>query len=469
MFTLPRQVRIIKCAILSPGLSQRASGADDRARLDQYGFDIIPFVQGIDLYESIFDNTISGTITLIENIGLPEYIPIVGVEVVVIAFAIDAKNDDGTDASRTFTHAFRITKVGDQTYPRHDYRLYTLHLATHEFVTSISSRICRAYRDVTCEGAVRDILARDLFVSNSAIITDETTNGTLNVVIPNYTPLQAINFFTTLAQTKDTPRESNFLFFETLDGFHFTSIRALIKNAPAKIKTLDIDPGMLSVAPHVKDTDAINSITRLHQEQSFDLLMDIASGTLRSKMVHFDFLARKLEFEGDSGYTESFKRTTHLDKYPVYPEGFDLSVSKNVRIFTVPSNVWTVDSPYVKRVGDELPEQRMYEAIVLRNRQLREIKHMQTLIDLPGQPDLRAGTVVNVNYPSTRHLQGNKTFMSSPVASQPTPYYSGKHIVSSVHHILASTGNGGMEYRMHIKVCRDSFGAPLIGSSAKET
>ena len=32
----------------------------------------------------------------------------------------------------------------------------------------------------------------------------------------------------------------------------------------------------------------------------------------------------------------------------------------------------------------------MQQAVVLRNRQLREIRHTQTLLDLKGQPDLRA-------------------------------------------------------------------------------
>jgi hypothetical protein len=47
----------------------------------------------------------------------------------------------------------------------------------------------------------------------------------------------------------------------------------------------------------------------------------------------------------------------------------------------------------------------MHEIVVLRNRQLREIQHLLTVIDMPGQPDLRAGSVVNVNYPSSRELQ----------------------------------------------------------------
>ena len=108
---------------------------------------------------------------------------------------------------------------------------------------------------------------------------------------------------------------------------------------------------------------------------------------------------------------------------------------------------------------------RWHEAVVLRNRQLREIRHLQSLIDLPGQPDLRAGSVVIVNYPSTRILEGRNVTINTPTYSEGTPYHSGKHVVSSVHHILASQGGESMEYRMNIRVCKDSLGAPLIGTS----
>src|ERR1051326_216086 len=94
--TFPRQVRVLKCAIITPGLSQFRAGTSDDASALQYGLNLLPFVQKIDIYESIFDNTLSGSITLLENVGLTEYLPIVGVEQLVIAFQVD--NQDPSTA-----------------------------------------------------------------------------------------------------------------------------------------------------------------------------------------------------------------------------------------------------------------------------------------------------------------------------------------------------------------------------------
>lgn len=462
--TLPRQVRLLKCAILSPGLEQRGSTASDKDTLKNYGFDVTPYVQKIDIFENIFDNTLSGTLTLLESVGLVEYLPIVGVETLAIAFSVE----DSNGQSRTFARSFRICKVGDVQFPRHDWRLYTLKFVTNEFISSMSSRICRAFNNRTALDSVTEILQTDLQVPTERFITKEKTFDDLNIVIPNYTPLKAINYFTLLAQTADT-KESNFLFFETLDGFHFTSISRLIREgSKGELRVFNVNPGQVTTAPTLEDSVARNAIMKIHQEQGFDLLADIASGTLRAQMVHFDFLARKVDHELDSRYSETFSKTTHLDKYPVYPKNFDLTVSQNVRMFAVPSNVFSAKSNYSKSKGEDDTLQRLHESVVLRNRQMREIRHLQTIINLPGQPDLRAGRVVVVNYPSSKTLEGHEVTINTPTYTEGTPYYSGKHLVTSVQHSLVSKGGDSMEYRMTLRVCRDSLGSPLIGTSSEK-
>lgn len=469
--TIPRQVRLIKCALRSPGLALRASNDDDVALLQNYGFDLMPFIQKIEIYESIFDNTISGTINLLENVGLPEYLPIVGVETISVIFEVDAG-----DTTKQFKHVFRVIGLKDQAYPRHDARMYTLMLATHEYVNSVSSRVCRVFNSTTSD-AIVNILTNDLHANAAQLINVEQTTGTVNVVIPNYTPLQAINYFSILSRTIKTPVESNFLFFETLDGFHFQSLQSIIMQGrladieQQSLKTFDVDSGQITSPRIHTDVDMLNSIARIHQEQSFDLMQDILGGTLRSNVVRLDFLAKQVKIEQDSRYSQTFAQTTHLDDYPVYPHNFELTVRKDARLFTVISDDFTQKSPYAKNNGYQTTtNSQLFELIALRARQLREIQHLQTLLDLPGQPDLRAGDVVNVRYPSTRNLAEAPAGASinMTVFSSPTPLYSGRHLVASVKHILTTKSPGSMEYRMHVRVNRDSFGTPLIGTSSED-
>lgn len=458
-YTTPSQVRLRYCTIYSPGQETRAVTADDVAAL-KAGFDLVPYLQEINIYESIFDNTLSATLSLLENVGLPEHVPIVGAEVVRIGFSVT----DATGKERMFDRGFRVVTLRDINFPRQNYRSYKLELATHEFVNSVSSRIARFFENKRCDQAVEDILSKDLKNRRPKFI--EQTFGTFNTTIPNYTPLQAINYFTMLAQTNKTPRESNFLFYETLEGFRFESIYHMLMDGKTKpIPRFKMDPNLMtgSRAKPGTDEEARNAVFRLHQEQNFDLITDIQGGLLRSKMVHFDFLARKLAHEEDSRYTDTFGKTTHLAGNQFYPKNFDLSVSKNTRIFTFPSNIWSANSSYLKQI-ETTPVQNMWEAIVLRNRQLREIQHFSTLLDIPGNPDLRAGNLVDVRYPVSHALTGDGKSPSSSVKDVPSPYYSGNHLVTSVRHQFLITGSS-IEYRMHLRACRDSVTKPLIGTT----
>jgi hypothetical protein len=424
------------------------------------GIDITTFIQQVDIYESIFDNTISGSVIIMENLGLIELVPIIGVEYLWFAFEVDAE-ENGKQVVREFKRVFRVVKVSDISYPRHDYRLFTLELSTHEFVASISHRISRQYDKKTVKEAVQDILKKDL--GEAKLKTAEDTNGKITITIPNYTPLQAINFLTLLGQTKDK-KESNFVFFETLEGFHFTSIAKLIEDGKkaAKDTVFQIDPGNVTGAETSTDEIIRNAVSRIYQEQGADLLVDIAGGMLRSQMIHFDFLARKIEHTDDSRYTETFKKTTHLNKNPVYPKNYDQGLSKNVRTFTVPTNVWSVKGSWMKKTDPDTPEQKLYEAIVLHNRQLKEITHIQTLIEMPGHPDIRAGSVMNIQYPSTRLMTDEGGSITDAVPQVETPLFTGPHLVTSVRHKMSPIGSGQFDYQMHLKVCSDSHRTKTI-------
>lgn len=462
--TDPRQVRLRGCTIYSPGMELRAVDATDRPRL-RAGLDVTPYIRRVDIYESIFNNTLSGSLTIMEDVGLVEYLPIVGVEILTLAF--DVTDEKGQ--VRSFRNAFRVSKVHNMSYPRNQLRLYTIEFVSQEFVRSVGGqRISRSFAG-SASDAVKSIITQDLAYDGKLDI--EPSFGKLSVTVPNYTGLQAINFFALMAQTVETPHESNFLFFERLDGYHFTSIRKLIQDGKRNpnIPVFNVDE-TIAAAPKLEDARARHAAARVSQEQSFDLLHDIASGTLRAGMLHFDILARRVGTSDvsaleDSRYTQTFKQTTHLDKYPVYPNNYDKYLGEDVRLFTVPSNVWIAGSKYLSQQGEVAFDLSLRKSIILRNRQLREIQHIRTLLDLPGHPELRAGTVVRVNYPSSRVLSDDAGSLSDARRGHPTPMFSGLHLVADVHHIITMNEQNAAEYRMNIKVVRDSLGSPLMGDS----
>lgn len=466
--TSPRQVKLTKCRIFSPTLHLQAP-AGEQQRVKEEGVDIIPYVKSLDIFESIFQNTISGRIDIQETHGLPEYLPLTGTEYVDVEFMIDYLGEE-----RVFRRVFYLRRIINQSFPRNERRVYSIELVTPEYLNSIATRISKRYRDQTCMDAVKDVMRNYLKVPDNQLKSTrfEETSGTIDAVIPNYTPLQAVNYLSLLALTKSSFPESNFVFYETLQGFFFTSIRKLILDG----KTLDtnanaipvftVNANELTSGTGIDERDAFNSIIHLHQDQLFDIVNDINSGMLRSKMLHLDFFARKWN-EEDTRYTQTFDRTTHLGAYPVYPRNFDQRVSRNVKLFIVPTNISTANSSYISQTGDTVTPQRMYEALVLRNRQLNEIQHLRTVLEVPGQPQIRAGAVVRINYPSSRAIDDvHDNPHSGNIPQVPSRYHSGLHLVTYVRHHLSQRSLGVMEYTMHIEAARDSLSAPLIDYKA---
>ena len=81
--TSPRQVKLRRCSVFSPTLAQRAP-AEVRAQIEQQGIDISKNIASIDIYESIFQNTIAASLKIRETHGFPEYFPLTGEEFIII-------------------------------------------------------------------------------------------------------------------------------------------------------------------------------------------------------------------------------------------------------------------------------------------------------------------------------------------------------------------------------------------------
>jgi hypothetical protein len=117
--TTPRQVRLRRCSIWSPGLSLLGIDGPTQTRLETAGGqDISASVVSIDIYESIFQNTLSGTVRLRESDGYPELFPLVGTEYLIVEFVIDYDPLDTGIVEKIFNRIFRIRKVGDQSFPK---------------------------------------------------------------------------------------------------------------------------------------------------------------------------------------------------------------------------------------------------------------------------------------------------------------------------------------------------------------
>ena len=76
--------------------------------------------------------------------------------------------------------------------------------------------------------------------------------------------------------------------------------------------------------------------------------------------------------------------------------------------------------------------------------------------------------MIDLIYPTSRELQGGSINSHVPTVSGETPFYSGRHLVTAVRHVLTQAAPAVMEYTMHLEATRDSFGTKLVPYAVNE-
>jgi len=264
--------------------------------------------------------------------------------------------------------AFRIYKISNRT-PADSTQNYTIHFMSDELFASHTIKISKAYKDSTISTMARDIMVNHLKIPQKRVFIDQTTQPT-SVVIPNWRPIEALNW---LASRAYTDTLNCFFFYENFNGFHFRSIQSIYKS-PTVIKvpfSLENKRGMKQLD---MDKFAIDSYEAV---RDFDVLSTISSGGYAMQLLGVDAIAQKT--------TKNQYNIGQMSKlYPNAP------MSDSGNLFSKSdSHLLT----YLQTGGVENWIKRVMTMAALNN--------AITEITVPGNMGLNVGTLVNLRIPYT--------------------------------------------------------------------
>ena len=211
----------------------------------------------LNIYEDLFSNVLKGSLTMADTQGLAEMIPLIGDETLVITFLTPGGSgtqlttntttrNSQTAAEEAVKQRFKIYDCVE-TQIQNKAKSYKLFFVSEEYVFSSKTKVSKGYSGSKYSDIVKDVMDK----MNSKISPDlrkniyiEKTGTPQNVIIPNWAPLQAINFCAsrslsnditpqdqTTAAANPTPRAlgSLFVFYEKLGtGFFYESIETMI-------------------------------------------------------------------------------------------------------------------------------------------------------------------------------------------------------------------------------------------------
>jgi hypothetical protein len=268
----------------------------------------------------------------------------------------------------TLKKAFRIYKIGKRS-PSDSSQKYVIYFMSDELFTSHTKKISKAYKDDTVSNMALDIMKSYLKIPEKRIFIDQTTEKT-SYVIPNWRPLEALNW---LASRAYTDTMTCFFFYENFNGFNFRSIQSIYKTG-----TIIKVPFSLENKRGMKKLDMDKfSIDDYEVIRDFDVLSTISSGGYAMRLLGVDTINQKL--------TKNDYNPSSVTKiYPNNPmtNSADLFKKANSHLLT-----------YLKADGIQNWIKRVMSMAALSSN--------ITEITVPGNMGLNVGTLLSLRIPYT--------------------------------------------------------------------
>lgn len=425
---------------------------------------LLDYYVEFNLYEYIFNNTLSGDIVISDSRNLIKLMPILGEEILVVKYRTPESNF-------YIQKCFKIYAVENRRIVRdQNTQIYTLKFCSFEsildsvstiyssFQGKISEVISQIYNDYLSvpRTYVRDGGSYVESDSGSSVYFINDTSNNVKFVSPGWTPLQCINWLA----SKSKPEQGsacNFLFWESNKNFYYGNIEGLFTGHLNRNRQ-EI-PYRLAAAT-VKGvggngTDDLNEkmylIEDLQIVKTGDYLEKVYSGYFASKNISIDFI--------NKNYTTI--NYDHLSKFKDYTHSsgrggvgiFNNSLRNSHSHISFHSKSPELFTNFKNNVNE-------FSAEIYGNRlsHLHELNLLKMHIVIPGRTDLEAGSLIDIDLPDLGPVDE-----TDETKGYRDPFYSGSYLVSAIRHKIT----GGIHrYSMVAEVVKDTLGSARDNETA---
>ena len=377
----------------------------------------------IDYFESIESPSISMTVTFIdidqvigrEGITGGEYIDLTVKDGDVDEFKITSKKQ------KLILNSVRnmVTETNKQ--------VATLEFVSVEAIINETSRVNKKFTG-NVSSTVEELLKSDKKgVQSSKKLEKDDSLNSYSFVGNLKRPFDTIQWL--CPKTQSSKNEFGFLFYETLDGYTFKSIKSLLEQDPITYTQTDKpgDQGFFKILQNnLNQTNDIGMNMRMGMYANRTLYVDIENQTFEE----VDFKISDLDIK---------KPPKLLDGIEDFPTRLMLRV-----------NDFGVAQKGAKK--DEV--QPISELAVYQNKSYirNNLLFSQSInISIPLNTTLRAGNLINIRLPVKKDDEGSKT---DSYGTERTNDPSGNYLVSELRHLI-----GGGSAETQLKLIRDVFTA----------
>ena len=420
------KILFTKCNLLPNGCSLE----------EQYN--IVAGAPEIDYFESIMDTTISMTLTFIDIDQVITRKGITGGELIELT----VKDGDEDEFKITKDHKMMLNAVTNINSTGH-FQEATLEFVSQEVIINETSKLNKKFKG-NISDTVKKILQDESFkkgiktkkklfgpktekLSDGTEIKESRAANSYSFVGNLRRPFDTIQWL--CSKTQASKDSFGFLFFETLDGYHFRSIKSLLEQEPLRYEQPErpiLDQATI-IQARVNQTNDIFENCRLGMYANKTIYIDIENQG--AQVVDFDVeqlkLKKKLKLNG-------------LEKVPtrlmLRINDFGVAQKDSAKIFNVPASELAKD----------------FNKSYIRNNML----FSQSInISIPLNTTLRAGIVIDVRLPSKKD-DNEGSSQTDSYGSEKSNDPSGRYLVSELRHLI-----GRNVAETQLTLIRDTFTA----------
>lgn len=382
-------------------------------------------VQDFNLYESVFNSVLSGDLYIWDGQNILTDFDLHGNEYLMVRF-------EKTDLEPIEKY-FRIYKISSVKFRNLNSFEYNIHFCSEEFILNQQKRISKSYKNVKNHEIVMDILENQLKVDSEKISDIEDTVIEQSLIVPNLKPLEAINWLSSFSLNEKL--SAAYLFYENLGGFVYKSLASMYEAEP--IKKLNINPkNVIGEADKTIQNTAIPD--KIEMPQIFDILKTVSMGGYSSKMLAMNLVGQEhatLRYDSVKG---NFDQLNKFIPYNDARNRFDETL--------------TDGSTYL-RYFPTFQGALVDDWLLQRASQLALLNNMQMNIQLPGDPELRAGLVIEIDFPFIQPID-------APFKTEEDGMKSGRYLITGVRHRIKDS-----VYICYLELCKDSNKSSVQGPS----
>lgn len=451
---------------------------------EQEPLDITNLVVQLDIYESMYEPFIKGSLLVVDSLSLISTLPMIGDETLELRAFIPHPyfvNDP-------IEFTARIVAVRDMTIANMRTASYTIEFVSKEMISNISRRVRKGWINTPISDMARDIY--DLYLKETfqgKPFEVDPTLGLRTLVVPNMHPAVALAMLAHEAKsdsirTDDNGTEiftgfdsktSNYIFYEDLKGFHFKTLDGIMYKNKLKIgQTNELlqfflrDQNLLQDKQRENTNWRMSSFTNMPMDWAkiidykflhfYDRVREIKSGKFENKVLIIDPIKqvyRESTLTHEIGFEDGIEqisngvglRTTHSD-------------SVFMKLNQDPRNI---GDSHIRMVlaredhNDGIPANQRPDFLNHLIMSFAQLNSVMLNMTVPGNTKIRPGEIIAVNFPEfggTDDVLGKSHRLLSRGKDAP-----GYFLVTYVRHVYNKSGG----YNLSLELVKNAYEQPL--------